>query len=245
MPQVRLNNSSVNTTLSDHMGVSCKYPDYKKIKQMLSSFIPMKGEIIYSQVFSTEQCVLSPWQSNLFGFNESICNIHRVIEMVHPLDVDHVWHNSLKAMDLIYSPNSENRRFIYRSTYRILYKSHKYIRILRETAPLLFDEKGKIIATVSRSTDITHLGHHSELKGWLTFPDKTIDLMNHLKHKISKREKEILYYLAKGFSSKSISNYLSISKLTVDKHRANMLRKTNVSNTSELIHYAIDHGIIE
>lgn len=245
MPQVQLNTSSVKTTLSDHRGVAGKYPDYKKIKQMLSSFIPMKGEIIYSQVFSTEQCVLSPWQTNLFGFSGSICNIHRVIEMVHPTDVDQVWNNSRKAMDLIYAPGKENRRFIYRSTYRILYKGHKYIRILRETAPLLFDEEGKIIATVSRSTDITHLGHHSELKGWLTFPEKTIDLMDNLKHKISQREKEILYYLAKGCSSKSISNYLNISKLTVDKHRANMLKKTNVSNTSELICYAIDHGILD
>ncbi|MBS3776281.1 MAG: hypothetical protein KGY70_13890 [Bacteroidales bacterium] len=245
MPQVRLNNSSVNTTLSDHMGVSSKHPNNKEIKQMLSSFIPMKGEIIYSQVFSTEQCVLSPWQSNLFGFRESICDINRVIDMVHPGDVDQVWNITRKAMDLIYSEYQETRRFIYRSTYRILYKGHSYIRILRETAPLLYDEKGKIIASVSRSTDITCMGHPKEIKGWLTFPDKTIDLTDDLNCKVSRREREILFYLAKGYSSKAISTHLNISKLTVDKHRANMLRKTNVSNTSELIHYAIDHGILE
>ena len=245
MPRVRLNKSSVNTALSDHMGVSRNYPNNEEIKQMLSSFIPMKEEIIYSQVFSTEQCVLSPWQSNLFGFKNSICHIHRIIEMIHPMDVDQVWHNSRKAMDLIYSPDQEKRRFIYRSTYRILHKGHKYIRILRETAPLLSDEKGKIIASVSRSTDITCMGHPKEIKGWLTFPDKTIDLTDDLNCKVSRREREILFYLAKGYSSKAISTHLNISKLTVDKHRANMLKKTHVSNTSELIHYAIDHGILE
>jgi len=245
MRQVYVSPNPVNTTFSDHHGVSGNKPNVRLISQMLSSFIPLKGESIYSQIFSIEKCMLSPWQSNLFGFNESIFDIHRIIDLVHPMDVDQVWKLSQKAMDLIYSADPKHRRFIFRSTYRILHKGHQYIRILRETAPLLFDDKGRIIASVSRTTDISHLGHHKEIKGWLTLSDRTLDLVNEWKQLLSKREKEVLTYLARGFSSKTISCHLNISKLTVDKHRANMLRKTHTRNTSELIHLAIEKGILE
>lgn len=236
----------VNKTLSNHHGVSSEYPDTEEVKQTLSSFIPMKEEFIYSQVFSTEQCVLSPWQSNLFGFNDSSFDIRRVIEMIHPMDMDKVWDISRKALDRIYSPENPSRRFIFRCTYRMLSKGHRYIRVLRETAPLSFDRQGKLIHTISRVKDISQLGHKQEIKGWLvTAEDETINLTDETRHKISAREKEVLRYLTQGYSSQKISNHLNISKLTVDKHRANMLKKTNTRNTSELIHYALEQGILE
>lgn len=52
---------------------------------------------------------------------------------------------------------------------------------------------------------------------------------------LSKREKEILFKICEGLSNHEIAESLFISKRTVDKHRANLLGKTNSKNTASLI----------
>ena len=62
---------------------------------------------------------------------------------------------------------------------------------------------------------------------------------------LSKREKEILFKICEGFSNQEIAASLFISKRTVDKHRANLLGKTNSKNTASLILFAIRNKLIE
>jgi len=83
------------------------------------------------------------------------------------------------------------------------------------------------------------------------------ELLQHVIHKIrsretetrhanlSKREKEILLKICEGLSNHEIADTLFISKRTVDKHRANLLSKTQSKNTASLILYAIKNKIIE
>jgi len=61
---------------------------------------------------------------------------------------------------------------------------------------------------------------------------------------LSKREREILAWLAEGYSSKLIADKLFVSESTIVNHRKNMLKKTNTKNIAELIYYAINKGII-
>ncbi len=62
---------------------------------------------------------------------------------------------------------------------------------------------------------------------------------------LSEREKEILVLICKGLSNKEIGEQLFISKRTVDKHRANILVKTNCKNTANLVVFAITNDIVE
>jgi DNA-binding NarL/FixJ family response regulator len=62
---------------------------------------------------------------------------------------------------------------------------------------------------------------------------------------LSKREKEILFKICEGLSNQEIAESLFISKRTVDKHRANLLGKTNSKNTASLILFAIRNKLIE
>jgi len=62
-------------------------------------------------------------------------------------------------------------------------------------------------------------------------------------HKLSIREKEILALIVKEYTSDEIGEKLFISKKTVDKHRANILEKTNCKSTVGLVKYAIEEGI--
>ena len=61
---------------------------------------------------------------------------------------------------------------------------------------------------------------------------------------LSKREREVLAWLAEGYSSKQIADKLNLSESTIVNHRKNMLKKSNTKNMAELIRYAINRGII-
>ncbi|MBK7426800.1 MAG: response regulator transcription factor [Saprospiraceae bacterium] len=61
---------------------------------------------------------------------------------------------------------------------------------------------------------------------------------------LTAREKDVLVLLAKGLTSKKISEELYVSTHTVDTHRKNILSKLGVSNSAELVQYALRNGLI-
>lgn len=61
---------------------------------------------------------------------------------------------------------------------------------------------------------------------------------------LTTREKQVLTLVTEGRKSKDIAELLSISIRTVEHHRANIMKKTDVKNTAELIKYAIQKGFI-
>jgi len=62
---------------------------------------------------------------------------------------------------------------------------------------------------------------------------------------LSEREIEILLLICSGLSNQKIGDQLFISKRTVEKHRANILCKTNNKNTAGLVMYAIKNQLIK
>lgn len=61
----------------------------------------------------------------------------------------------------------------------------------------------------------------------------------------SKREKEIIQLLCKGYKTKDISETLFISPKTIEKHRANIIKRTNSETILESIIYAINNDLID
>ena len=62
---------------------------------------------------------------------------------------------------------------------------------------------------------------------------------------LSEREMEILILICQGLSNQDIAEKLFISKRTVDKHRANILEKSESKNTAQLVVYAIKNRLVE
>ena len=61
---------------------------------------------------------------------------------------------------------------------------------------------------------------------------------------LTKREQEVLTYLAEGANNEEIATSLVISRKTVARHRENIMRKLNLHSRAELVRYAIRKGII-
>lgn len=61
---------------------------------------------------------------------------------------------------------------------------------------------------------------------------------------LTPREVEVMKLIAEGYKSREIAEYLSISINTVDKHRANLMRKLDLHSSSALTHFAIKEGLV-
>ncbi len=62
---------------------------------------------------------------------------------------------------------------------------------------------------------------------------------------LSSREREVLHLIADGLSAKEIASELKISTKTVEAHRTSLMRKLGVRKATELVRYALRHGLIE
>jgi two-component system, NarL family, response regulator NreC len=62
---------------------------------------------------------------------------------------------------------------------------------------------------------------------------------------LTDREREVLTLIAQGLSNQEIAKKLVISVKTVNRHRENIMGKLNLHNRVELVHYAIEKGLIE
>lgn len=61
---------------------------------------------------------------------------------------------------------------------------------------------------------------------------------------VTKREREVLVYLADGHTTPEIAEMMFISQQTVDSHRKNLMKKFSSNKTVNLVHKARESGII-
>ena len=61
---------------------------------------------------------------------------------------------------------------------------------------------------------------------------------------LSGREREVLKLVAEGYRSREIGDFLCISEKTVEKHRANLMRKLGINSATGLTAFAVEKGLV-
>jgi DNA-binding NarL/FixJ family response regulator len=61
---------------------------------------------------------------------------------------------------------------------------------------------------------------------------------------LTTRERQVLKLIAEGRRNREIAKYLFISVKTVEKHRSNLMHKTNLHNTAALTSLAMEKGLV-
>jgi len=61
---------------------------------------------------------------------------------------------------------------------------------------------------------------------------------------LTKREREILKLIAEGHKNKEIADFLCISVKTVEKHRANLMKKLGLHSAAALTAYAMERRLV-
>lgn len=108
--------------------------------------------------------------------------------------------------------------------------------------------KNSDIKEVKAALDVVYEGgsfFSSELLQNLVNSLKSAPKSKEFHPELSERELEILILICQGLSNQEIGDKLFISKRTVDKHRANILEKSESKNTAQLVVYAIKNKLVE
>jgi len=69
--------------------------------------------------------------------------------------------------------------------------------------------------------------------------------VTHSRQPLTRREVEVLQYIAQGFTNKKIAEALFLSIRTINTHRTNLMQKLDIHDTARLVRYAIETGLVK
>jgi DNA-binding CsgD family transcriptional regulator len=178
--------------------------------------------------------------------------IELTCQLLHPEDADlfcrfmgQIWKY------LVSLPANRREAHQYNCDYRLRKSDGSYVRLLEKTIVLQTDRKGNITHLLGVCTDITDWKKNDSMTAFVISDQDTLCLTCTSANEqlepaqlLSKRQKEILKLVASGYNSKQIADQLCISFHTVNRHRQNIIEKTQRKNTGELVQFAINNGII-
>lgn len=222
-------------------------------KKLLNFF--QIGDFYYMVLnFATlELDLVSPNIEKVLGYHPSEIDIKTYIGLMHPDDI--TWFGNFEHEASKFLPTlSYEQLFNYKVQYDLRFKRKdgRYLRLLHQSLTIQQYENGGIFRTLCLYTDITHLKPTGKpmlsfvgLNGEPSFVNVQLgEPLIPFKEVLSKREKEVLRLIIEGKQNKEIADILNISKLTVDKHRKNMINRNGLKNSGELISEAIKNGWI-
>jgi DNA-binding CsgD family transcriptional regulator len=157
-------------------------------------------------------------------------------KILHPDDLE-----IIKATAAIPLPHKTGNTFTYMQRIKPKGKTD-YLWMYGNGTILELYENGYPKKSLNVVVEISHLMHtENQLMAAL----KEINwLHNKVRcQSLTKREKEILNYIAKGYTDKDIGEKLFISVATAKTHRNNLIKKLCLKNTASLAAFAAECGI--
>jgi len=221
-------------------------------KQLLNIF--QVGDYYY-MIFNVKDAqfdMVSESIREVLGYEPADVDVPFFLSNIHP--EDQLWFLTFEqkvveffnSLAPVQTPN-----YKVRYDYRIKRKDGTYIRVLQQVVTIQ-QEESKVVRTFVVHTDITHIKKTGRpvlsfigMNGEPSYVDVDVKTIPEpATELLSAREKEVLHLLIEGLDSRHIGETLFISKLTVDTHRKNLLKKTGCKNTATLIAAAIKKGWI-
>lgn len=169
---------------------------------------------------------------------------------VHPDDVLPMWQAGNHFFRMAHDVPPEQRRdYKVIQEYRIMWKSHDWVRVVEQMMILENDKHGNMwlgLCLMDLSPDRNiELPYRSRIINYRTGEVTTYRPDVREGSSLTRRESEILQHIADGRMSKEIADELSISVHTVNTHRQRILEKLKVDTSIEAIRYGREHGLID
>jgi DNA-binding CsgD family transcriptional regulator len=137
-----------------------------------------------------------------------------------------------------------------------MYNKKKVLRWVMVQFPrIIFNEKGQGLSSLIVVTDLSHFEIVN--KPLMTVIDTSNvqhpyyravleqkDLKKIQGTLITRREREILSYIIKGYHTRQIADTLFIAYDTVENHKKNLRKKTNTKTAGELVHFVMTNNLL-
>lgn len=205
--------------------------------------------------------------STIYNHHEDILKIHglakypvhlkEIIDLIHPDDLEFVMEAERMCMEKMKEIDASDYLSELKFSYCFRMKTAKgnYELFHHQSLHTYRDEHGKVLQAVNIHTHIEHITLQNSYTVLISGINGREDFhqMQWLKHDkdispvpviFTKREVEVITYIAKGYSAGKVSELLNISEETVRTHRKNILRKSECKNCSELIKRAFEWGYL-
>lgn len=183
------------------------------------------------------------------GLDSKSIDFESFINNIHPEDLDFFSKCENTAAKFLFEFIAPEDILNYKVNYcfRVRRADGSYSLFSHQSTALTLDDNGRLSTVLGVHTDISHFvkdNNHKisfigiDGKPSYTNLDVFDDHENDFKQgkiALSKREKEVLYWIAEGYTTSQIADRLYISEATVRKHREHLLTKTNSKNTAHLI----------
>lgn len=151
-------------------------------------------------------------------------------------------------------PPDEQKNYIFSNNYRLRNANNEYVNLLQRNCFIKSDENGSPLISLGM---VLNVGQYQKENPVIQVVEK-VDIENnscntvfkktyyqHEKTSVfSRRELEVLLWIAEGLTSKEIADKMYLSEATVINHRKNMLFKSGAKNVAELISFALKNQII-
>jgi DNA-binding CsgD family transcriptional regulator len=153
-------------------------------------------------------------------------------------------------------PREEHAQHIFSYNFLFKNKNGEYQNLLQRNCFVKSDSNGNPLLSFGVITNVNHFKNENPIIqvvekmqgdgffGGTNLVSKKAYYLHDEDKLLTRREKELLLWMAEGLTSKDIAEKLFISEFTVINHRRNMIEKCNVRNVTELVSYAIRHQII-
>jgi len=191
---------------------------------------------------------ISPEATNLLGYPKEQLTVPFYLSIIHPEDLPYFMAFERQVVDF-FNPLPKDKIGKYKARYdiRLRKSSGEYIRILHQMIAIIPNNEGVQEQSLGVHTDITYLKSEGAPKlSFIGFDGEpsfvNVSQQTNLlpsRELLTSREKQIVHLLIEGKTSNQIADYLFISADTVKTHRKNILKKTNLKSTAELISNAI------
>jgi len=208
----------------------------------------------YYYIFDLEKAIIpfvSPSITEVLGYAPEQFTPEFFFQIIHPDDAASFLKFGEKSVEFFNSIAPEDIfGYKVRFDFRLRRSMGEYIRVLQQVVTLQTTETGGINRTLGIHTDINHI--KSEGNPVLSFVGMNgkpsflnVELTSEFMpttELLTRREKEVLYYIVHGRNSNEIAEILFLSKHTVLNHRRNIMTKTATTTTAELIAKTMKEG---
>jgi DNA-binding CsgD family transcriptional regulator len=188
--------------------------------------------------------------SGFFGVKPGEMNPAVIYEAIHPYDITRFSNARAKLIKLgmdIFNKQQEN--MCLSSNFRVKNCTGKYIDLLFQNYVCLNEAPHKTAYAIQVNTNITGMikirhGYHYYVGtdlSYYRYPDKDYLKTGNI---FSDREWEIIKLIANGLESDQIAEKLFLSVHTINRHRQNILNKTQKKTTHDLVIELQDRGLI-
>jgi two-component system response regulator NreC len=82
------------------------------------------------------------------------------------------------------------------------------------------------------------------MRPWMHDLPAKPDRSTQAEHSLTQRQIQVLQLVAQGYTTPQIAEHLVISARTVEYHRRSLADKLHLQNRAELVHFAVEHGLL-